>query len=253
MMKPEKSIYIAFLLITINIQGQTTAKIQNTNISLDNERIIITYDLVDAMPGEKFNVWLKTTDSKGELIQGRSYSGDIGKNIEGGKGLVIYWYYEQDRIELSDEISIQVMAEAIESKKIPYIKALVLSSVYPGWGLAKIEKKSWYGVTGLAGYGALAAGLVYTYNASSSYKDYDKSNSVEERDVLYSDYIRKKNISEGFYWGAAALWIADIAWMTIRFNKPGYKDVACSSWNITFSYNYSIALKTPALSLNFKF
>ena len=110
------------------LRSQTLAKIQNTNISLDNDRIIITYDLVDAQPGEKFEVWLNITDAGGVLIQGRRFSGDIGNNIEGGEGLVIYWNFEEDNVTLSDEISIQVMAESLYKKEISYIKALALST-----------------------------------------------------------------------------------------------------------------------------
>jgi len=144
------------------LRSQTLAKIQNTNISLDNDRIIITYDLDDAQPGEKFEVWLNITDASGVLIQGRRFSGDIGNNIEGGEGLVIYWNFEEDNVTLSDEISIQVMAESLYKKEISYIKALALSTVVPGWGLAKMEDKKLYGLIGLAGYGFIAAGLAKT-------------------------------------------------------------------------------------------
>jgi hypothetical protein len=235
------------------LRSQTLAKIRNTNISLDNDRIIITYDLVDAQPGEKFEVWLNITDAGGVLIQGRRFSGDIGNNIEGGEGLVIYWNFEEDNVTLSDEISIQVMAESLYKKELSYIKALALSTVVPGWGLAKMEDKKLYGLMGLAGYGFIAAGLVYTLNSKSTYKDYDNSNLIAERETLYNDYVSKKNTGEILGWSAAAIWVADIVWMSLRYgtSKDGHQ--ASLSRRITTGFMVFPVSETPVFSMNIRF
>ena len=235
------------------LQGQTLASIRNTNISLDNDRIIITYDLVDAQPGEKFEVWLRISDASGVLIQGRRFSGDIGKNIKGGEGLVIYWNFEEDNIAISNEISIQVMAESLNKKALSYVKALALSTVVPGWGLAKIEDKKLYGLMGLAGYGTIAAGLVFTLNSKNTYKDYDNSNQIDERETLYNSYISKKNTGEIFGWSAAAIWAADIVWMSLRYGKPKDDPQASVSRRITLGCTVSPVSETPVLSMNIRF
>jgi len=235
------------------LMSQTLAKIQNTNISLDNDRIIITYDLVDAKPGEKFEVWLNITDAGGVLIQGRRFSGDIGNNIEGGEGLVIYWNFEEDNVTLSDEISIQVLAESLYKKEISYIKALALSTVIPGWGLAKMEDKKLYGLIGLAGYGFIASGLVYTLNSKSTYEDYIDSNLITERETLYNDYVSKKNTGEILGWSAAAIWVADIVWMSLIYGNAKGDPQASLSRRITLGCTYCEISETPVFSVNIRF
>ena len=235
------------------LRGQTLAKIQNTNISLDNDRIIITYDLANAKPEEKFEIWLRITDADGVLIQGRSFSGDIGKNIKGGEGLVIYWNFAEDQVMLTDEISIQVMAESLIRKELSYAKALGLSIAFPGWGLARMEDKKLYGLMGLAGYGSIAAGLIYTFNSKNTYEDYGNSNLSAEREALYSDYISKKNIGEICYWSAAAIWVADIVWMSVKFGKSKDDTEASVSPRISLGFTYSMAYETPLFSMNIRF
>jgi hypothetical protein len=244
---------LVMLVFAINLRGQTIAKIQNTNISLDYDRIIITYDLVDAKPGERFEVWLRISDAEGQLIQGQNFSGDIGKNIEGGEGLVIYWNFEQDHITISEEINIQVMAEAQNKQELSYAEALALSTVVPGWGLAKMEKKRLYCLTGLAGYGSLALSLVYAFSSKELYDDYSNSNQISERASLYNDYIRQKNRAEVFGWSAATIWLADIIWMTVRYGKSrNYKSPSAST-NVSLGCTYYMASGTPVFSMNIKF
>lgn len=245
--------FITMLAINLGVHGQPVASIRNTDISLDNDRIIVTYDLVDAKPGEKFEVWLRITGADGVLIQGRSFSGDIGRNIEGGNGLVIYWNFEKDHITLSDEISIQVMAELLETKELTYIKALALSTVVPGWGLAKIEDRKLYTLIGLAGYGSVAAGLYYTFRSKSTYTEYGNSSEIIERNSLYNDYISQKNTGEIFGWSAAAIWVADIVWMSLRFGRAKDNPQAFISRRIHLGYSYCPASGTPLVSMHINF
>lgn len=229
------------------------AKIQNTNISLDNDRIIITYDLVGPEPGEKFEVWLRITDANGVLIQGRNFSGDIGKNIEGGEGLVIYWDFEKDQITISEEISIQVMAEVSEKQSISYIKVLLLSTVLPGLGLAKIEDKKIYSLAGIAGYGSLAFSLGYMFNSKDLYQDYSNSNLISERESYYNDYINHRNMAEIFGWSAAAIWLADYVWMTIKYGQSDKHDYGSVSHRISLNYSYCVSSGAPVISMKVRF
>jgi len=241
------------LAILSDLSAQTMAKIQNTNISLDNDRIIITYDLIGTKTGEKFEVWLRITDADGVLIQGRNFSGDIGKNIDGGEGLVIYWDFEKDQITISDEISIQVMEEVLTKQDISYIKALALSTVLPGWGLARKEDKKLYSLTGIAGYGSLALSFVYLYNSKDIYKDYSNSDLIAERDSYYNDYISHKNMAEIFGWSAAAIWLADIVWMTVKYGHSDNNDHAAASRRISLGCTYSLLSEAPAFSMKIRF
>jgi hypothetical protein len=239
--------------ILSDLSAQTTAKIQNTNISLDNDRIIITYDLTGNKPGEKFEVWLRITDADGVLIQGRNFSGDIGKNIEGGEGLVIYWDFEKDQIAISNEISIQVIAEALTKQDISYVKALALSAVLPGWGLARKEDKKLYSLAGIAGYGSLALSFIYAFNSKDIYKDYSNSDLIAERDSYYNDYISHKNMAEIFGWSAAAIWLADIVWMTVKYGQSDKNDHAAASGRISLGCNYCLLSEAPVFSMKIRF
>ena len=239
--------------IMSDLNAQTLAKIQNTNISLDNDRIIVTYDLVGTEPGENFNIWLRITDDNGVLIQGRNFSGDIGKNIKGGEGLVIYWDFEKDRITLSDGVSIQVMAEAIKKPPPSYAKALVLSTVLPGWGLAKVKENRLYGLMGVAGYGSLALSMGYLFNSKELYQDYSNSSLIAERDEQYNNYVSHKNMAEIFGWSAAAIWVADIVWMTVKYGQSDNKVHHAASRGISLGCHYCMLSEAPVLTMKISF
>ena len=251
------SLSILFFLLTINnidTISQTMARIENTMLEIDEGRLIITYDLVYTGHDERFNVWINITKTSGEVINAGNISGHIGKNIAGGKGLTIVWNYEDDNIGYEGEVDVQVMAEPIVVSTLKIEKVLLKSAVLPGWGLYDIEKSSPYFLFGVAGYGSIAAALIYNSKSDKSYADYLDSNEIIERESLFDDYTRQVGTSRIFGITAAAIWIVDFGWATIKYlNKTDIVASAHNRINIHVGYDFYAFGNAPVLSVMYKF
>lgn len=85
------------------------SKIENTQLQLDGENLIITYDVIGSANLD--NVWLEIKTVKGVEIKPRTVSGDIGKNISTGKRKRIIWNMKTDSVDLQgEELDVRVLA-----------------------------------------------------------------------------------------------------------------------------------------------
>jgi hypothetical protein len=254
-----RAAYISFFVLLMavgnkNSVAQTAAKIENTRLEIDEGRLIITYDLLYTRNNERFNVWVNISKPSGQEIGPKNITGHIGKNIAGGKGLIIVWNYDIDGIDYEGEVDVQVMAELIETSSLKIEKVLLKSAVLPGWGIYDIDKKSTYFLLGAAGYGSIAAALVYNGKSDNTYTDYLNSEDIDKRESLYNDYTRQINASRVFGIAAAAIWIADFGWATIKYlNKVNTVASVPARINIHIGYDYYAFGNTPMLSLKYMF
>jgi len=251
------SLSFLFLLLpidSINTLAQTSARIENTRLEIDEGRLIINYDLVYTRHNERFNVWVNITKPSGQKINTKNITGHIGQNIAGGKGLIIVWNYESDGIDYEGEVDVQVMAELMAASSLRIEKVLLKSAVLPGWGLYGMEKSSPYFLFGVAGYGSVAAALIYNSKSDKTYTDYLHSTDIYKRESLYSDYTRQTNASRIFGITAAAIWIADFGWATIKYlNKANTVASNPGRINIHIGYDYYAFGNAPVLSVMYNF
>ncbi|GAJ14051.1 unnamed protein product, partial [marine sediment metagenome] len=63
---------------------ESKAKIQNVDFKLVNEQLIITYNLVNTKPREKFNISVNIFTVTGKEIDAQAFSGDVSSDISGG-------------------------------------------------------------------------------------------------------------------------------------------------------------------------
>jgi len=85
--KPFITIFLVlfcFCLFSVNGLGQTEARIINIDFNLVGEDIVITYDIVNYAPGEKFIITIEVVTESGKKLNTRSLTGDVGSNISGG-------------------------------------------------------------------------------------------------------------------------------------------------------------------------
>ena len=101
---------ILLLLITTQSNAQSIAQIENIDFYPEGTKLVITYDLIKAGTGEKFNVWVKIKTESGYEIKPLSIYGDVGKWVTGGTNKKIYWDLESDHVTLDEEISVEVYA-----------------------------------------------------------------------------------------------------------------------------------------------
>lgn len=95
--KQQKSIY----------QQQLNSRIENTTLELNGDKLIIKYDINGSEPIDI--VWLEITTLSGNKIDAHSFTGDVGSNINAGKGKQIIWDMKKDNIDLQgQEINVTV-------------------------------------------------------------------------------------------------------------------------------------------------
>lgn len=248
-------IYLILLLVIGNINSfaQTYARIENTNLEIDEGRLIISYDLINTRPNERFDVWVDISNTSGQEIKTKNISGHIGKNIVGGKGLNIIWNFESEGIDFESNINVQVMAELVTVHNLKVERILIKSAVFPGWGLYDVEKVNPYLLIGLAGYGSVVAAFIYNSKSNVTYDKYLSSDNIIERETLYSDFTKQEDATKIFGYSAAAIWILDIGWATIKYlNKTG-KSRADIDPRFRIGYDFYKYGNTPLLTFKYNF
>ncbi len=252
-------ILFCFCLLPVNGFGQTEAKILNIDFNLVGEDIVITYDIVNYAPGEKFDITIKVITESGKKLDVRSLTGNIGRNIGGGKNKTVTWDFKNDNIKLSEGIYVEVIAESllvIEKPKSPKKKSLggafVKSLAFPGWGNSSISGGP-YWLFGFAGYGCVAGSVLCNMQSAQSLEDYKASLDIDERNQLFSDAESQDQLSTILLAGAAAIWITDITILLIKGNKP--KNLTYNQNEIVPTIGYAIdpISKSPLMTLKITF
>jgi|GEM_PF-2228550 hypothetical protein len=86
--------------------AQTNARIENVDFRVVNEKEIwVTYDIVDALNSETFDVSMEVSLDGGKTytIVPKTVSGDVGENVEGGSGKKIVWAAEKDLGQIASD------------------------------------------------------------------------------------------------------------------------------------------------------
>jgi hypothetical protein len=282
-------INLIFLIILFNYfsfdcTGQITFTVSQPRLSISNGNLKITYDILDANPNDKFNIWLEITDSSGADISANTLKGDIGDSIKAGTNKQIMWNLHADNIFIDNTINVEIIAEKIISEIVPEeedmseipsdvskkedIKIaeepavtmskvnvgnnLLKSAIFPGWGLTTLSKGKPYWILGVAGIGCIASSVYFNQKAHSSYDTYLTSSDDDIIDY-WQDAVRQGDISKTCAWTAAAIWLADLGIVTIKASSmnKSYRRSRLSAFSISSCIDFNT--DTPMLSLKYKF
>ena len=266
----------------------TKAQIKNVAFELINDNLVVSYDIVKYKPAEKFKVRLNVYTALENKIEARSLSGDINDNVSGGERKKIVWDMRKDSIFLDNDIYVEVIAspqpevktKGIETPAVPgkpvepavvpvppvttkaktgksvkMGKALLFSTIYPGWGDHYVKPNNAFWIIGAGAYGLAAWSVVSNRSASSSYSDYLVSTQTDSRNDLYSDAVKKKRVSTFAISAAAAIWIADLAWVLVKSKKNSKEHAAIikNGVSLGFGYGYNPEINKTILSVNVTF
>jgi len=233
---------------------ESKAKIQNVGFMMVNDQLVITYDLVNTKSGEKFNISVKIFTKGGKEIDAQAFSGDVNSDVSGGYKKKIIWDIEKDIAYIEDEIIVRVLAELQNPKIIkPTYKgtALLLSTLYPGWGSAKITRKKTHVLKGLLAYGCVAGAVLYDYKAYDNYEKYKNSFDMEESDKFFEDAENQRMLSSVFLYSAVAVW--SLEYLNILLAKNRTRTTAGLNNNISIDYTYNKIANTPMVTLKIDF
>jgi hypothetical protein len=130
---------ILFFMLFHGVSGQVGVEIKEVDYRLENNLIIVQYNLISPSPAEKYTIGLRFISNTGQVVEPRSLSGDVGKNIEPGIGKVITWNFRDDRFEFSGMLK-AVVTLTYEKKPAGGPSYVILSVIVPGLGGYFVEE-----------------------------------------------------------------------------------------------------------------
>lgn len=103
-----------FILLLLVLFGSHVAFSQNnfaSNVTktIDDDRLLVTYDIITPDGGGSFNVVLFVT-SQGVQVKTSSAYGDLGTNVSAGREKAVVWYYADDFDGDITKVNVEVFA-----------------------------------------------------------------------------------------------------------------------------------------------
>ncbi len=225
-------LFLLFLHFSIMAQYGTKAEITNINFQLINEKVIITFDLIYAKPGDLFDIKVDVYNSTGYKIEAQSIEGNF-TDVKRGKNKQIIWYIGKDYNNFDDNIYVELTAHHKNYKpinRVTRIEAMAKSTLYPGWGSAQITLRKSNYAKGLFGYGFITSSLFCNLLS-------DKVSSNFETDVF-------KGMSYAFMGAAGLIWVWDYS--KVLFSPNISKNIKLDIEAYNYHNNF-----VPMLSLKF--
>ena len=205
------------------------AKVSNVDFFLVGDNLIITYDLLYSKSSELFTVSVSIKTESGKTINAKSFKGDIGESISGGRKKEIIWEISKDIAFLEEQIHIEVLAVNQNPKLINPVtkgKALLFSTVYPGLGSTKTTLKKYHFLTGVVAYSALSGAILYNEKSDESYSNYQAAELPVDRDKYFSASLDHNETANIMFYTAGAIWLSEyiiILASENRSRKTGFK------------------------------
>lgn len=242
--------YYVFILYTSSIHCQiaTDAKIQNVNFELVNNKLVITYDIVNFDRGETFFVTIKIFNTLGEEVIPVTIEGDVNKSIKGGIGKMIIWDIVTDKPGFNDDIFVEVYAV----KDLKLGKTMMQSIVYPGLGNYKITHNKAYLSSGVLAYGLVATSFIFEQKAITTYRKYEDNYDFNSRNDLYDKAMNQREISNICMYIGATIWVIDLGVTLINTRKYKGIDSTIKRSNVSVRYYFDPNLhNAPLLSIQY--
>jgi hypothetical protein len=248
------SLLLSILLYCIG-QSLNAQKIKVEIKSVEDieNKLVVKYELLKSKSSQKFRVSVELNYSNGNRIPIKSLSGDIGENISGGSFKQLIWDYNNDGIILQDEITIEVSAN-LTGEEVGLSRVLLLSTIVPGMGLNRIEKKKSYWLLGIAGYGCLGTSWLMNKKANDSYDLYLANTLDNQNDKLLSKSQDQNKLSKTMAYTALGFWGINLVWTAIKAKNGKQKTIAMNHHQKLLFYTaYHPLCKTPVLCLKYHF
>lgn len=257
-----------YLVVTLCIpalqvfaQVDSQAAIINVDFTLQQGKIVISYDFPRSARGETYVVGVVAITESGDTIRpgSGSLTGDVHENIIGGKEKSITWDFERDNFYTSEAFQFQVFAnlqfpETTRTGDYPGLAtAMIMSTAFPGWGSTRLTNGKPHWIKGILGYGCIAMSYVYNSKAVTTYDDYLLSMDSNTRNSLYDDASSQKLFSTIFAASAIAVWVFDYTCVIISHNKLKKNTYNSQIPKISVGYSIDPVLTQPLLTVKLNF
>lgn len=227
--KPHTHLLI-LLALCMFVPGFVFAQsITNVDFYQDDNDLVIVYDIVAYDKDQTFNIWVKVYDSKGNLFNPYTLSGDVGSDITGGKAKRIRWDMVADEVMIDEEIYVEVLGkpEPSPQQKIAHTKipkktepkgekrisvggALALSAILPGLGISVASQGGAQWLIGVGTYGLIGGSILLNHGAYNKYEDYKVEEDPAKRNDLFTQAENQDMASKIFMGAAAVVWLGNM-------------------------------------------
>ncbi len=255
----KKLLVLAVSLFFVIMSGSAFAQnadIEIKDLVIENNQLVIYYDILKAKKKETFEVWPEITTSNGQKINASAFSGDYGEGIVAGTDKKIIWDYNADGVILNDKVYVELKAKiALYKTDIGLGKALLLSAVVPGLGINKTKGGGMYWLMSIPVYG-LATGAFFNHNqAKDKYDQYVNSEfqNPSEADNLYRDAEDYQSTSQTLTYSAIGLWAVNMIWTGIVAKKNSSLSAYYNKKKTFFYTRLNPATKTVGFTLKYRF
>ena len=211
------SLFVLFVLFVASADAQNkSVNTANIDFHFSNEKVIITYDIVNSSPNELYTITVSVFRKNKAKLNVVSLSGDL-KEIQGGTGKSIIWEQNKDGYVLDEEIYVTL---AIATKvSIPVGTHLLKSLVFPGLGDYRIRNGKYHFIYGLVGYGAIGASVYFNSMAAKNYTSYKNSFDYNESNGFFNKAKQQQSLSYLFAGTACIVWTVDLACLYGKTSK----------------------------------
>ncbi len=266
-----------------------TIQVSDPRLEMKDNRLLISYDILNSGPVDKFIVNLQVTDANGKSVNTHSLSGDIGEGISGGENKKITWDPEADSIYLDADIFITLFATRVSppepvitpKESIPaehtgrddlmkedHVKEDIPENVYakefsraglifqslalPGLGLSRLTGKPHW-LRGVAGYGCIAGAIVFNKVAIATYQDFKMAETIDGAASMLAEAARQDNISEALAYSAIGIWVVDLIWTVTGTSEIGKRPLYGEVKGLSFRTGFDPRLKVPLVGFSYSF
>jgi serine protease Do len=240
--------FIVLIVLLISFQGNSQVlkdTICNFQFFVENQKIIVSYDLNSKNATDSFFVDLKIHTEK-YLLLAKSITGDI--KVTAGNGKKIIWNAEEDGFILDENVSIEITAHRkIQINKYNHI---LKSFLVPGLGDYKIRNGKLHFLTSILAYGSIGSSVYFSSESLSNYQAYKQEYELEKSKMLFEKATLNRNLSIASAGIAATVWVVDYALLNLRIRKVN-KEIEKSKYYYGLQ-NQTINYKTDKKYINTK-
>jgi hypothetical protein len=243
-------IFLIFIITFHTGYCQTRAKITEVDFHLEDNFIVVNYNLTGTLPKEQLTIQLMFINENNEYLNPKTVYNDVGAKIFGDGKKEIRWDLDADKISITGNLKAIV---SITSSKV-LVRGpsnALLSAIVPGLGGYFVDKnKTRSIITTVSTVGLMIYGINQKTRATRYYKNYNASSVNADIQNLYS----KANNAQNKYFITtrigAGLWVADIIWVYFKgsrnkkeaetYNEANGGGLSINYINKGFQFGYSM-------------
>jgi hypothetical protein len=201
------------IMIILSVQGIYGQNVSSVNFWIDENGIIVRYDLIDETPGNQYFIELKFVSDKGDEFIPESTRGEQGKNIKPGKGKVITWDIAKDNFEFTGNLKAIITATPGFMHLGGPSNAL-FSVLVPGLGGHFVEENKIRPLaTSVVTLGLISYGIYQKSEENKYYSDYNSSTELDDINIYYDKANAAHHKFVVSTMAGTVIWIADIIWV----------------------------------------